>query len=404
MVRIVMAPAALLALGLLGCSSGGHDSSGETSDGPLYAMMSTVYSEDDRTVYVAVTNSLDADDVPLDGAHEFSGVANLAAVGGRLLISSGEAPTITEYDVSDSLSWSGGETLSFADFPLSDNANFFYQYLVDDHHMYLPFDGYKRVVWDPTDFEIEQVMENSDIEPERDGLQLEAAGNRAGTRYDGSVMMPFFYHDDDWFEFAETSVIAVYDPETHEEEKLIDAPCAGLAMASQDEAGNTYFSTWDYGPLRPLYGLGPAPCVVRVTPDHELDESFTTDMTEWTGGRFVSNFRYVRDGWGLANVFHHERLDADLEAEEVPAELFDQVWDDGYWSVWRVDLAHERAEPFDAIELSSFGWRLAQIDDRNLLSVTYDDYSRTKFYELDEDGELSEHLDVLGDASWIRVR
>ncbi len=99
--------------------------------------------------------------------------------------------------------------------------------------MYMPFEGYKRIVWDPTDLEIVEVMEDSALEPEIDGLTLTAGGNRSGIRYDGAVMQPFFYKDEDWFEFAALSKIAVYDPETHEETKLIDAPCAGLAVASR---------------------------------------------------------------------------------------------------------------------------------------------------------------------------
>jgi hypothetical protein len=379
----------------LGCGEESGQKSGTGSDGPLYAMMSNVYVDEDRTVYVAVTDSLDVEEVSLDEAHEFPGVANFEAIGGRLLVSSGDAPTITEYDVSDDFVWTEGRTLSFAEFPLTDNANFFSQFMVDEQHMYLPFDGYKRVVWNPTDFVIDQVLEDSALEPERDGMPLEPAGNRTGIRYEGAVMMPFFYHDEDWFEFADSSPIAVYDPKTHVEEKVLEAPCPGLAIASQDEQGNTYFSTWDYGPLRPLYGLGPAPCVVRVTPDHELDEAFTTDFSDLTEDRFVSNFQYVRDGWGLANVLHHERLAVAPVGNEVPPELFDNIWDDGNWSVWRFDLEAGTAEPFTDIELSSFGWGLLRIDGRSLLSVCYDDYSRTKFYELAANGSLTEHLDVV---------
>ena len=39
-----------------------------------------------------------------------------------------------------------------------------------------------------------------------------------------------------------------------------------------------------------------------------------------------------------------------------------------------------------------------------MLSVPYDEGARTKFYELDAAGNASERLDVVGDASWIRVR
>ena len=48
---------------------------------------------------------------------------------------------------------------------------------------------------------------------------------------------------------------------------VIEGPCPGLGVPSRDEAGNTYFSAWDYPPFFALYGQGAAPCVARVTPE-----------------------------------------------------------------------------------------------------------------------------------------
>jgi hypothetical protein len=45
-----------------------------------------------------------------------------------------------------------------------------------------------------------------------------------------------------------------------------------------------------------------------------------------------------------------------------------------------------------------------QLDQRAFLSVTHDESSGTLFHELDEDGHVKKHLDVTGDAGWIRVR
>jgi hypothetical protein len=401
------------ALVLLSFSGGGCGDDGgaegpadgaATYDAPLYMLMSNVYLDEDRTVYLVPMPSLDVDEVSLRDGREFSGVANFEAIGGRLLVSSGESPIITEYAISDDFGWQEGETVSFGEFPLEDNANFFYQYIVDEHHMYMPFEGYKRVVWDPTDLEIDMVMDDTTLEPEIDGLPIEAAGNRAGIRYEGAVMMPFFYHDENWFRFAPVSHIAVYDPQTHEEEKVIEAPCAGLAIASQDEDGNTYFSSWDYGPLLALYGMGPAPCTARVTPDRELDDAFTTDFTAWTGGRYAINFVYIRDGWGLANVCLGENFEIAEDATEIDADHQETIWNDENWQVWKIDLENERAEPFDQVDVKSSGWGSVKIDGRSFMTVPYEDGGRTKIYEIDDEGNVTEHLDVEGDASFIRVR
>jgi len=111
-------PWAVLALG---CGEDGATRSPADggTDGPLYAMMIQVYDPDDRTVYVSLSDTLDIDSVPLSEAREFPGVANLAAIGGRLLISSGSKPEITEFDITPSHDWIEGRTVSFASYPLS---------------------------------------------------------------------------------------------------------------------------------------------------------------------------------------------------------------------------------------------------------------------------------------------
>ena len=376
---------------------------GPTMTGPVYALSSSVFTTGgDRTVYFATTSSLDVPVPSLDDAREYGGVANYAAVSGRLLISSGEEPTITAFDVDDDMTWHERETLSFASYPLNDNANFFSQYLVDDHHMYLPFDGYKRIVWDPTDFAILGVMEDSTLQFDRDGMTLEPAGNRSGIRYaGGQVMMPFFYHDEDWFEFGAVSPIAVYDPVAHTEQKVVEAPCSGLAVASQDEAGYTYFSPYDYMPLLALYGQGPSPCLARLTPEQELDAGFTTDLRNLTGGRYTNSFRYIRDGWGLANVLNEELLGVDFSAP-MTAEVQDAVWDEANWTVWKIDLVNGTARPFDEISIPSFGWNIVQVDGRSFLALPSEGI--TTMYEMDQDGNVGQSMTVTGDASWIRVR
>src|SRR5262245_4780605 len=125
------------------CGGEGSDTPNDTADGPLYAMMVQVYSPEDRTVYVSLSNTLDITDTNLESSKEFPGVANLAAIGGRLLISSGAEPKITEYEISDSQRWIEGRSVSFAAYPLSDNANFYYQFVVDDEHVLLPYESTK---------------------------------------------------------------------------------------------------------------------------------------------------------------------------------------------------------------------------------------------------------------------
>jgi hypothetical protein len=143
--------------------------------------------------------------------------------------------------------------------------------------------------------------------------------------------------------------------------------------------------------------------VARVTPERTLDADFTTDFTALTDGRYVMNFRYVRDGWGLADVLHAEELDADFSGELDPAVL-DQIWDFTHFRLWRIDIERGTAEPYTEVGGSSFGWSTSNIDGRSYLFVPQDGGDRTKVFELDQDGAASEVYEVIGDASWSRVR
>lgn len=375
-------------------------------DEPIYALMTQVYDTEDRTVYFWLTHTLDPKAVSLRDAREYPGVTNLNAIDGRVLVSSGQEPSITEFEISDAFDWIEGDTVNFQDYPLNDNANWYYQFVLDEHTAYLPFEGYKRLVWDPTEMSITKVMADSSLEFERKGLMLEAGGNRAGVAYDGAVLQAFFYRDEDWFEFGEESLIVSYDPETHRERDLIRAPCPGLAIATLDEQGHTYFGTFDYLPGLALYGEGPPPCAVRIDADGELDEAWTRDFTELTDGRYVVNFRYVGNGKALGNVLHHEELDID-RGGPLDVELVANLWQTGpHWKLWMFDLDEERAWPVEGVDVEMGpGAQFAVLDGRTFAFVPFNQWRRSKVYELDEGGVAREHFEIQGDVfKWVRVR
>jgi hypothetical protein len=377
-----------------------------TSTGPVYALMTQVYDVDDRSVYVSLSNTLDINAVDLAQAREFPGVANLAGIGGRLLISSGLEPSITEYSISDDLSWHQGRTVNFGQYPLTDNANFYYQFILDDNTAYLPYDAGKRIVWNPSEMSITGQMEDTALAAARDGLLLEAGGNRNGVKYEAAVLQAFFYHDEDWFRFSPESLVAAYDPETHLERELMNLPCPGLSLATRDEAGYTYFATWSFLGTLALYGNGPAPCAARVTPDLRLDTAWTTDFTDLTGGRYVNNFRYIGGGKALANVLHHELIDADFSAS-YDADVATLIDGSGpHWRLWLFDLEGRSAAPVEGIDVAiASGAQFAVLDGRTFVFLPYDEWSKSMVYELDAEGRATPRFEVTGDVfKWIRVR
>jgi len=395
----------LLAASALGCG-GNEDSSHATgdADGPVYALHTVVFDpEYNATSYVTLTDSVDLDSVPFDSAREFAGYAFVASFDGKLLVSDGESPVITRYDVASDLAWSPGERRSFEQHGVTGGgAGFERHWFRDANTAYLTLNVTSRVVWDPTNFEILGVYEDSAIPLERDGLVLDATFNRQPRIHDAPLLKPFYYRDEDWFEFAPLTLLATYDAETHAESSLLEVPCPALEVPSVDEVGNTYLSAWTFGPVLSLYGVGPELCVRRIKPDATLDEAWAPDLTAWTEGRPVKVFRYLRDGKALATVLHTEELSADFTGAYDPDV---DTESESHYRLWLFDLEQETAAPVEGIDEMNSGFHSATLEGRTFVFAPIEDWSATRVYEVDLDGTAELRFETVGRLSeWIRVR
>jgi hypothetical protein len=257
----------------------------------------------------ALSNTLDVAQVSLTDAREFPGFATIASVGGRLLVSTFPSAEVNRFELGDDLLWREPQSLSFANYGTED-VGFSAQFFASERFAYLTYDVTRHVVWDPVELRVVAAKEGPALPQLGDaGMSLSAAYNRTFWIPKGNtVLKPFYYRDSDGFRYAPSTQIAVYDASSHEPTSIIDAPCQGLENATQDEAGNTYFSTWNVSPLLFLYGDAPAPCFRRVLPDKTLDEQWAPDVAAWTGGRPTGVMRYLADGKAISSVLHQEEI------------------------------------------------------------------------------------------------
>jgi hypothetical protein len=293
--------------------------------------------------------------------------------------------------------------MSFVGYPVQDNANFYSQYVLDDATAYLPFDETKRVVWNPTDMVIEGTFTDTNVPAGDSGMTVSTGGNRNAIRFEGPVQQPFFYSND--FDYGPESIVAIYDRATNLEQSTVTLPCPGLSMASQD-GGYTYYGTWGF-PDRALFGEGPAPCIARLTPELTLDAAWTTNLENVTGGRAHNNFRALGGGKAIANVLHAEEIEgADFDSGYDP-DLVDIISSSGpWWKLWLFDLATMTGAPIAGIDVSlSSGAQFAVLDGRTFVFLPYDDYRRSKIYEIGADGLATERGDTQGDVfKWVKIR
>ncbi|MEY4544340.1 MAG: hypothetical protein RL685_535 [Pseudomonadota bacterium] len=368
----------------------------------LYALLYLVWSDDGPTGYVALSDTLDRTNVSLNDSREVPGYASMAAVGGDLLVASGDEPSITRYTIGPDLSWQSGPTLSFANQGV-EAAGFFRQFIADDDTAYAELEVNKRVVWDPSTLEIRGVKETSMLDLERNGLALFANYNRSYHRFQGSVMRPFSYHDEDWYEWAADTQLVVYDASTQDEAKVLSAPCPGLDTVTTDEAGNSYFSTWEYPALHGLAGRA-APCVTKVNADGTLGS--LPDLTQWTEGRQLKLFNYLADGKAVAAVLHHEDYgDVDFPALDIDG--FYEI-EGLHYRLWLFDLEQQSARPLEGIAEGynvNSTYSIARLDGKSFVFLSAEDSSNTKVYELDSNGTATERFEVPGVVyQWLKVR
>ncbi len=138
-----------------------------------------------------------------------------------------------------------------------------------------------------------------------------------------------------------------------------------------------------------------------MTASSVLDETWTPDLSEWTGGRPVQVLRYVRDGKALGTVLHLDEVDGDFSAgydEDLALEL------EAHWRLWEFDLNANSARRLAEIPASGQGFSLSEIDGRTFVFVPDATWSTTTVYELDR-GQAHARFTVPGIVSnWVRVR
>jgi hypothetical protein len=230
--------------------------------------------------------------------------------------------------------------------------------VISAHRAYLPLDVVGRVIWDP-----EALIVTGTKGPlptlmrERDGLPVSKGWD--SVRRNQRLFQPFYWRDPASGRVSPSSQIAVYDTMSDETGTLIDVPCPMLEVASQDEAGDLYFSSGAAS------ASSPGTCVARVKAGAEtLDAGFTLRFADVTGGHEGAELHYTGNGKGVFAVFDAGRKSGSA------------------WRLWSLDLQARNAAPVDGVD--DFDGYFTTFTDgrRTLLLIASSDFRSTIWYEL----------------------
>lgn len=361
---------------LVGCSAS-EEPAVEGEFAHVYATSAIVFNDEGETAYVSVLPDLEREEISFDEAREYPGWASVYGSQGKLFVSDGEAPTMRRFDVTGSGELVQPEAVSFLDY----GAAFAGGAFLSPGKAYLFAET--GVIWDPAAMEITGTFDLPDVEDHAGGQaysglatgrQFAAHGNRAYVATNWANW--------DTYEVSEESLIVVLDTDNDEVVATLPAPCPYLDVATVDDDGYVYFSNWPYSvPQTLLYGKRKA-CAVRIAPGaEELDESWSLQFDEVTGGHEGAALRYLGDGKALFVAYDESRLDG-TAPEEYPGELADRA----NWQFWTIDLKTLDASPVDGLDWSAGGYYMSRVGDRSFVLAPSDDYSSTTFYEVLTDG------------------
>jgi hypothetical protein len=380
----------ILALLTYGCSDEAvrlPPPDGQTYEQPLYAIQSLTFGDQGSSTYVILQPDLAAGpDITLDDAREFAEFAPGEVVDGRVVIASGEAPSLSVFSVSDTGAWLEGGTLSLASFTseaLAANVP------VSARKVYVPFDVTNHVTYDAETLELgTEVGAPSDIPLTRDGL--DATRGYAHALRGSTLFQPYYFADALFDTYSETSSVAVIDVATDTLLPSFDVPCPHLHITTQDDRGNVYLSNGVLSVAGALLTPGHAHnCFARINAgENVVDPSSITQFRDLAGGREGSNLFYIGGGRALFNVYHAERDDLS------GSDAFDVVNASNSYHLWTLDLATGEAAMLEGIDFSGGQVVTFRIDGRTLVTIPAGDYSSTQFYEVPENGPAQKLFDV----------
>lgn len=349
------------------------------NDAHVYVVGSTLNGPEGWNAYIAAFSTLTQQEINYDLALEVPGRADVWVWDDKVFIAEAESPRVTRYRVADDLTLvKDSEPLDFGNTGLT-SAQFWNAIWIAPDKAYMNNQsGDEYVIWNPRTMTLEGAVPRAKLE-ERDGLQVATSStNRGSTIRDGKLYHSYYWTDENYETYAPQSAIVVYDIETDELVDIIEAPCPGLDVATQDDAGNIYYSAWTGLPGLSLILDQPTSCVVKLPKGSDkLDAEWTLAWPDVTQGRHGSALRYQSDGYGLLSVFHDELVEYDSQSD--PFELIGNE----VWKTWRFDFASKTAEPLEDIASNSGAIYVERIGELSYALVPTTDYKSSIIYEVD---------------------
>lgn len=377
LVRNLSLLAALLGVGLSGCSDSNLDSDPE-SDEPddkasieaptnsAIMLAGQVYTPDEYLTYVGVFPKVPTGNVSFEKFREF-GNANASTFGGYVFVE--EDGRVKRFSVDEDLQLVDGPEFSWQDFGIaSANASYTVFVSVERAYTFAP-ELDVIVVWSPEDMELIDSIELDFPERPADMETWASDGHLVGDRVVWNVFSGSF--ESNTVHPAITLVIADANDSDAPVEIVEDDRCLPGGPSRVDEDGDYYVHGEGYFGYFLAYGGVPdaRTCILRMKAgETELDPDYLVDYKEVLGSYISEQWIHVTGDQFLANAW-----DPDLPLPEDPEEF----WGNEALRPLLADIGDESAEPYPHLE----GKESVDGTTRELDGVSYYQLSDTGYVE-----------------------
>ena len=253
-----------------------------------YAFVSQVFGAGGTaTSYIALSDTLDSSDVvALDDAVEIAGRALGTAYGRALFVGTGDAGTLTRYDLQDDGTLTEGATVSFAGAGVSAIGEYQEQIQVVSETKAYYFDGRtaQMIIWNPSDMTMTSTVSLGDLILEDAITVFATNAHWAGD----TLYFPVGWRSSDNARILPTAAMLVIDSTDDSVEIAMDEGRGGYIRTVVDGGdGYLYLATEAYGSA--VYRINednaPAPCLLRFSvADGAFDETYHVELASILDG------------------------------------------------------------------------------------------------------------------------
>jgi len=384
----------LAACGDSGTANGAGGSGGVGgTGGEAFLVANRVRTPDSRALFVSVLPTLNAGQVNLSRALEFSGVSRARVFEGKVYTFDGESGVVTRYVVEgdllleDKLEDGSRARLSMSGVGVSSFTNQII-FLSSERAYYVDILELDQVVvWNPTTMVITSTFPAPELA--REGFNTTGGGPVA---IEDFVVMPISWANETEATFVSTAAMIVFSAEEDRVVGVVEDDRCIIARSAFADSGSVFLMADSGGGIADLFsapGSLQPPCLLQWKPgETEFDLDFYRDLRAITGFPLVSGAVGRGDGTFITQLYTSDNDPLTLE----PLELLDSsLWQ---WGV--IDFRSDTSTLIAAIPpggVSSLGWL---VDGAYLVPQFDDDDGSSALFQI-ESPDATELLSVTGE-------